>query len=259
MVSQNSINNTVSNADFSVNKSVAGSAVIASVNQTDNTNTSSNAELRVETGGTAGGDPFLRLNVSSGQDYSFGIDNSATLDPLKITDDADPSTGNILWQMDTNGIRSAPRQCAFSAYLATDDTNVTGNGTAYTLGTNTGLTEIFDRGNVFTSGTTFTAPVTGKYSLIASVSLINIASGNNNLAFLVTSNRTYQLEGNAASTEKSSTGAYTTCLKMLADLDISDTATVSINLTGVGGDTSDLEGIISSTYIVNSFSGHLAC
>jgi hypothetical protein len=69
-----------------------------------------------------------------------------------------------------NGEMTNGSQPAFYAFLGTTDTNVTGDGTIYSLGdTDIGsaLTEVFDNGGNFTPGASggafFTAPVTGVY------------------------------------------------------------------------------------------------
>lgn len=92
MVTQNSINNTVTDNDFSVNRLGAGVTLRSTVEHSDNTNSASNAEQLIKTGGSSGGDPYVRFNVSGIQDFSIGIDNSVG-DDLKIGANANPSTG----------------------------------------------------------------------------------------------------------------------------------------------------------------------
>lgn len=99
MVTQNSINNTVADNDFSVNRSTAGTIVESSVKHSDNTNAASNAEQLIQTGGSSGGDPYIRFNISAVQDFSIGIDNSVG-DDLKIGPNADPSTGTSAISVD---------------------------------------------------------------------------------------------------------------------------------------------------------------
>jgi subtilisin family serine protease len=66
---------------------------------------------------------------------------------------------------------TTPAQPAFLAYLGTTDSNVTGDGTTFILGTGNALTEVFDQNSDFNVNGTFTAPITGKYCLAASVYL----------------------------------------------------------------------------------------
>lgn len=78
----------------------------------------------------------------------------------------------------------------FSAYNSASDTNVTGDGTTYTVVCDT---EVFDRNNNYNTGTgIFTAPVTGKYLLISYILCYGFTSAHiNGQSFIVTSNRTY--------------------------------------------------------------------
>lgn len=61
------------------------------------------------------------------------------------------------------GKYKCPLQPRFSAYLATSDSNVTGDGTKAYIGGGNALTELFDIGSNFNTNGTFTAPITGYY------------------------------------------------------------------------------------------------
>jgi hypothetical protein len=52
---------------------------------------------------------------------------------------------------------------AFSAYLGTTDSNVTGSSILYRLGSGNALTELYDYTNSFNTNGIFTAPVAGVY------------------------------------------------------------------------------------------------
>lgn len=92
MVSQNSIDDTIEENNFSVNRSGAGVTVVSSVNHSDNSNTDSNAQQLIKSGGASGGDPYTRYLISGTQEFSVGIDNTDS-DKLKIGPNAHPSTG----------------------------------------------------------------------------------------------------------------------------------------------------------------------
>lgn len=62
--------------DVDVTRALAGGSVFASINNTDNTNTASNARLTIQTGGTSSGDPTLRFTVPGFGSWSQGIDTS---------------------------------------------------------------------------------------------------------------------------------------------------------------------------------------
>jgi len=255
MATNNSINNTIYENDFSVNRSVAGTAVESSVDHSDNTNAASHARLLAQTGGGSGGDPFIRLNVSGAQDYAIGIDNTDS-DSLKIQDDADPSTGNNLWKMTSSGERIMPLQPSFYAYLSANATNVTGDATVYTIAYNT---ETYDQGGDFNTGTyTFTAPVTGRYYLGVCVNAedldaaaysqhsINIATSNHALIITILKPDRYETSTGTAYLSLSGSA--------LTDMDAADTAYVILRVSG-GVLSVDVQGAINYT----NFSGALIC
>jgi len=178
MVSFNDINNTILDNDFSVNRSTAGTTVSSSINQSDNTNTSSHAESLVTVGGTSGGDPFSRFNVSGTQSFTLGIDNSDS-DNFKITDGASPSAGTEFLNLDTSGRFNYPLQPAFSAYRNASVNNVTGDGTSYTVIFDT---EFFDIGSNFDTTTgLFSAPIDGIYIFTGSIFVQNIDNATMNV------------------------------------------------------------------------------
>ena len=144
-------------------------------------------------------------------------------------------------------------QPAFLVNLASTDADVTGNNTLYTVGTNTAYTEIFDQAGNF-SGTTFTAPVPGRYYFSATTTFTGITAATSFELAIVTSNRSYftQISGIVSP----ATGNYSLTRSVLADMDAADTATMQVRVNGQGADTVDLLG--SSANFTN-FSGFLAC
>ena len=138
-------------------------------------------------------------------------------------------------------------QPAFLAYPSAGLLNVTGDGTVYTVVYNT---EVFDQGADFDGTSTFTAPVTGKYSLKAQAYVHGITQIHSLRRWkIVTSNRTY----NSEETLFSGAGAYSFLCTTIADMDANDTAVVTIDVHG-------------STKVVNIgatietfFSGALLC
>lgn len=155
---------------------------------------------------------------------------------------------NLVANVTGNGERTEPLQPAFLAYLGSNDTNVTGNNTLYTLGTNVALTEVYDQNGDFNTNGTFTAPVTGRYFLYFNCRLDDATSTANDWSiYIVTSNRTYQSRNNFSG------NGFTFNLSAVADMDASDTAVFKVQCAGVGADSM---GIISSlTYVC----GYLVC
>lgn len=142
------------------------------------------------------------------------------------------------------------RQPSFLVTNSAGATNVTGNGTIYQM---VWGNEIFDRGgNIINS--TFTASVTGLYKLQVSLLTSGVAAGaTSSLANIITSNRTYNISffggtGNAAFNGNNHYHG-----SVLADMDINDTARISLVVNGVGSDTVDI--FPSAAY--NYFSGKL--
>lgn len=236
-------------ADFTFTTASSGTTRILAVTNTDTTGAAdSSAELHLQSQSASAGDPYVRFDVASGQDYALGVDNSDS-DALKITDSSDPSTGNTVWKMTSAGERTMPLQPAFLAFGSSNDLNVTGNGTEFTLGSGNALTEIFDQNSDFVTTGTFTAPVTGRYLLGITTLCIGNSTATQLRLRIVTSNRTYDL----TNYRQSSGNPYGHHLSTLADMDASDTATFTITVSGEAGDTSDVQAVGTFCH------GHLVC
>lgn len=147
-------------------------------------------------------------------------------------------------RIDSTGAVTKPTNPCFSAFSATQS-NVTGDGTTYTM---TYTTEIFDRGGDFSSAT-FTAPVTGIYQLTILLNISGLTSSHTDTRItLVTSNRSYNLMiEDAVSSDVA--GFLRTTFTILADMDASDTATVTVQ-TSNGTKVVDID-------TGNGFMGHL--
>ena len=151
-----------------------------------------------------------------------------------------------------DGVVLTPGQPAFLAYNASTITNITGNNTQYT-----GIfgTEVFDQNGDYNGSTTFTAPVTGRYRLSASAGMQGVtSSGTRGRMRLVTSNRTYEYYWNPANAE-TATDAISCCMiDALADMDSSDTATITVLINGEGSNVCDWAG---SVELFTYFQGEL--
>ncbi len=198
--------------------------------------------------GTAGDNNTIRIGTQGSgneqQDTAFiaGIYNVAPgggNDGMVIID----SLGQLGSQTDL----LMPNNPAFLVLRDADVSNVTGDGTVYTVVWDS---EIFDQDSNMTT-TTFTAPVTGRYQLAAAIQSID-ASAAYIFALLqiVTSNRTYQNNNIAELTTRSHV------ISVTADMDASDTATVTLrygNLTKIV----DIQGNTGAGATVTYFSGCL--
>ena len=142
------------------------------------------------------------------------------------------------------GIFSQPNIPCFLAYNTTSPTNVTGNGATYTVIFDT---EVFDQGSNFNNTTsTFTAPQTGKYDLRAQVVLSDItALMTGQTLNIITSNRTIPC---APTLTPVASGRVALSIAVIVDMDVNDTATVTVRVTSGAGDTADILGDASLLY-----------
>lgn len=236
--------------DFSFTSSTAGATRTFTVSNTDNTNTASTSLIQSTTGGASAGDALHTYTISGATSFSTGIDNSAS-DAFKI------SASTALGTTDTVVIQSTgeinyPLQSAFLAVLSSgNDTNASGNGAVYTIGTNVALTEIFDQNNDF-SGTTFTAPVTGRYHFSATARFVASTLATTVNITTVTSNRSYSNSLVRAAVSGSLLQSWS---NQLADMDAADTVTWTCLASGEAGNTLSLSNASNSTML----SGYLAC
>ena len=124
-----------------------------------------------------------------------------------------------------------PNAPAFSARLTTDLTNVTGDGTIYTV---VFPTTIFDRDSNFNTGTgVFTAPVTGLYQFNFYCTLTGMTSSHTRAYVqIVTTARAYVLQIGSPYAEQTSAGFVGYTLTALADMTANDTAKAVIEVLG---------------------------
>ena len=131
-------------------------------------------------------------------------------------------------------------QPAFMAYLGSTDSNQTGGGGAYTLGSGNALTEVFDQNADFVTTGTFTAPITGRYMFAACIRCNGVTAAADDYEIRISSsNRAYirnVFHINTMSTRQNPQ------IVAIVDLDAADTATVILTGTGESGDVWDIAG-----------------
>jgi hypothetical protein len=198
-----------------------------------------------------GGDPYLRFVNYGFNAVSIGLDTSTQ--QLAMTSGSGVGgAGNFFtWTVANNQI-NLPLQACFFAILATNDVDVTGNGAAYTLGTNVAWTEIFDQGNNFNTNGTFTAPATGRYHFSASIRFFEADTATSFQTRFNTSNR---LIVGDQKTYAITASFQTTAANVICDMDSGDTCTLQLQINGLAGNTADLSG--DSPTAVTYFSGTL--
>ena len=108
----------------------------------------SSGELQINDGGVQASAAVFTGNVDLGSNLLVG------------------NAGSTGIAISANGEVTMTAQPAFSAHLAANDNNVTGDGSiwATTAGTNN-WTELYDQNSDFDGDGTFTAPVTGRYEI----------------------------------------------------------------------------------------------
>jgi len=209
-------------------------------------------DLTIDPG--ASGDSFLQFSINGTGEYRVGVDDDDS-DKFKISQGSALGT-NDTFVMTSAGERTMPLQPAFSAYLATDDTDVTGDGTVYTLGGATALTEVFDQGSDFNTNGTFTSPITGRYQLAFGIKIFDLTTSHTTGKMqIVTSNRTYESNVFNFGAIKGGNDQTGMSMSVFADMDASDTATCTITISN-GTKVVDIDGAASATCF---FHGFLVC
>jgi hypothetical protein len=146
--------------------------------------------------------------------------------------------------VDSTGRMTNATQPAFLVTKSASQTNITA-GTAITVAWQT---EIVDRGGNFGSNL-FTAPITGLYQLAVLLQLTDIDTAASQLTIrLVTSNRSY-VTGYDPARFSADLSLWTTPINILADMDVGDTAHVTVTQTGGSNqldinDTSFFSGVL---------------
>ena len=152
-------------------------------------------------------------------------------------------------QIDSSNRFTNTSQPAFLAYLSSTQNNVSGDATTYTIICDT---EVFDQGSNYNNATgTFTAPVTGKYMFCQACYVLGGTSLTAANFQLNTSNRNYRFDGQAALFS-----SVDMIFSALADMDASDTATITVTTSDTGGKVDDVFGAGSP---FTWFSAYLVC
>ncbi len=224
----------------------SGNTNTLTVTNDSNTATSAANIVSSVAGGTAA-DPTHQSVVSGVTTWTWGIDNSAS-DAWVLAQGTALGTNNVI-SATTAGEVTKPLQPAFSAD-STLQSNVTGDGTAYTI---TYATEIFDQNNDFDGTSTFTAPVTGLYQFNALTGYSGLTAGMTDInTQIATSNRSYSIQGGSPGAMRSVNNTLRMEGTVLADMDAADTTVVSITI-------SNGTKVANVTATSSKFQGFLVC
>jgi len=221
---------------------------------TKNSLSNRSQELTLDPG--AAGDSVLQFSINGTGEFRIGVDD--TDDSFRISQGSALGT-NDTFVMSDAGERTMPLQAAFLAVLPSTDDNVTGEGTVWTLGSVTALTEIFDQNGDFNTNGTFTAPVTGRYKLTMAFNIKEdetpgMASTDCEISIL-TSNRTWNCLKENPSVLIANKVDMLPCATIFVDMDIGDTAVSRVMCDGAGSKLVDVYGIGTRSH----FSGSLIC
>lgn len=158
-----------------------------------------------------------------------------------------PDTGTLLSTINELGVQTLPLQPAFSAYLNSAATNVTGDGTVYAIGT-APLTAIYDQNTNFDPLTgIFTTPIDGVYSFVVSAALTGITTETTAQLSIVAGAATYYGPlVNAANSAVA--GALSLMQTINVTLAAADQVTFFVTVSG-GTLTVGLDGTPISTYV----------
>ena len=158
------------------------------------------------------------------------------------------SSNTVTFQVTADGTMTNSGQPAFLVQPASNQLNFAEN-TAVTV---VWGTERFDQDNNFATPN-FTAPVTGKYQFTANIYFIGPQEAYNYLEVaIVTSNRPFYSIVDSGTWDQDS-AYHSLQVTVLADMDVSDTAYVTVQQNGTAGDAS------ADVWTGSYFCGHLVC
>jgi hypothetical protein len=191
-------------------------------------NSGSNGQFLSKQSGDAGG---LTWAAAGGTPDDDTVTSAKIVNGAIVNADINASAA-----IDNSKIKTSDLPCFF-ALDALSATNVTGAGATYAIDL---ATEIFDTGSNFASDT-FTAPVAGKYLLIGQIRLLNLttAADATNIQ-IVTSNRTHVWYWN--NTNNNLGENRTNLCVCIADMDASDTVSMTAIVTGESSNVVDVGG-----------------
>ena len=191
----------------------------------------------------------LPLSVPNG---GTGL-TSITQNAVVIGDGTDPLQISTMRISDAGEMTNTLQPC-FLAQLSATDTSVTGDGTAFQIGSGNVFTEIYDQGGDFNVNGIFTAPVDGRYLFCANIEAGGIVAGQTNGRLtLVSSNRSIrsgQIDPGKVFADNNRVGFIHATFM---DMDAADICTIEIN---VGGGALVVNVVSASG--VSFFSGDLA-
>ena len=152
----------------------------------------------------------------------------------------------------SGGIVTNTKQSAFHVYQSTSPSNVTGDGTPYTLALNT---SVFDQNSDFNTGTfTFTAPVTGRYFFNSAVIYTGVAAQTTMQIQINTTSSNYNGSYETGATTAAAGGFLGANMAIFTNMTAADTCVFVVTASG-STKTVGVDGARSFTYA----GGYLVC
>lgn len=169
---------------------------------------------------------------------------------------------NPTTQISAAGEMTNTGQPAFYAYLSATDSNVTGAGGLYFLGT-TGnpLTILAQQGSGLATNGIFTAPVQGLYHFDSTIILedITLLMTNMDYIFFVNGvNNIYGLNCSPAGISNAA-GQFVVTASNSIFLPAGGTVQMALSIQNGAGNTADVRGGVTGTTVNTTFAGYLVC
>lgn len=232
--------------------STSGASISNSVIHTSNTASSTAFHNAQVAGGTAS-DAYYKAEIASGQAWTWGLDNSDS-DAYVLSASATPGTTNVM-RVSTAGEVNFPLTPAFHAYNSSTDSNVTGDGTVYTIICDT---EVYDQNADYNNSTgVFTAPVAGRYAFSGAITLLELGAGHTagGYSFATTGSNIANWAANPAAMRDTG-NAIVVNIAAYCNMAASDTASCAVSIAN-STKTVDVLGTGSSA--ATWFAGFLIC
>lgn len=263
MPTTNSLNNQTTDASFDINRTTAGQAARCLINHTDGTNTASEACVITQTA-PGGGDSYHLTMVNGTRSMCWGMDvsdNYALKETTFAGGTGSPSFGTTIRRLSIAGEQTLPLQPAFYAVLSAQDSNQTGAGATYQLGSGNAMTIVTQQGSGLATTGIFTAPVTGLYHFEATIYVLDITAAMTQADFYFIVNGTSFIYGVQINPGAARTAANTLMISWSKNLFLSATNTVraACVLAAGAGNTADIAAGVIGAFTTTSFSGYLVC
>jgi len=239
---------TATNGTFTGNATVSGTLGVTGT-QTNNGNlvlSNANPNIDIKDSGTSFAFTHFRSD-SDTKRATIGIESSAggglfvgssayaaVFGTASSGNTEFATNNNIQMKIDSTGAVTKPNQPCFSIKKGSAQNNITAGGAAQTI---TFDTELFDQGSDFASNT-FTAPVTGRYKIQYTITVVQMDLDASEMNFrLASSNRNYSNALSPAPFDADS-GNFPIVGTYMVDMDANDT--VFLQLVYDGGSQLDV-------------------